>query len=272
MVTARDVGYPLDAGSKEGKAIITLQNGRIASGVILVFGMVLTLALVSPVATAQAPPAATDSGSGSLPSPDLLAGHPWEFGPFVNGGFGTGNRGAYKFLWAGVHAGKVLTSPFGKGMLRGQFELAAELIPLWQAYTPKYLRANCYVQPGGPLTCSDLFPTGGTYTGVSVTPAILRWNFAGSHRVRPWIQGAGGLIWTNHKFPPVGPYPQPNHLGTSVFNYTPQFGIGVQYFVRPRQSIAISANAVHISNASMGDANPGVNASVQFSIGYTWWK
>jgi lipid A 3-O-deacylase len=193
--------------------------------------------------------------------PNLLANQPWEYGVFVNGGFGTANRADYKFLWAGVHAGKVLTSPIGKGVLRGQFELAAELIPLWQAYTPKYLRANCYQQPGGPLSCSNLFPTGGTYTGVSVTPAILR-----------WIQGAGGLIWTNHKFPPVGPYPVANHLGTSVFNYTPQFGLGVHYFIKPRQSISVSANAVHISNASMGDANPGVNASVQFSIGYTWWK
>jgi lipid A 3-O-deacylase len=207
-----------------------------------------------------------------LPSPGLFESHPWEYGPFVNGGLGTGNRTDYKFLWAGVHAGKVLTDPLGKGMLRGQFELAAEFIPFWQVYTPKYLRANCYQQPGGPLSCSNLFPTGGTYTGVSVTPAILRWNFAGNHRYRPWVQGAGGVIWTNHKFPPVGPYPLPKHLGTSVFNYTPQFGIGVQYFVRPRQSISISANAVHISNASMGDANPGVNASVQFSIGYTWWK
>jgi lipid A 3-O-deacylase len=190
----------------------------------------------------------------------------------VNGGVGTGDRADYKFLWAGLHAGKVLTDPFGKGMLRGQFELAAELIPLWQAYTPKYLRANCYAQPGGPETCSDLFPTGGTYTGISVTPAILRWNLTNSHRVRPWVQGAGGLIWTTHKFPPIGPYPIPRHLGTSVFNYTPQFGIGVHYFVRPRQSISFSANAVHISNASMGDANRGVNARVQFSIGCAWWQ
>jgi hypothetical protein len=107
---------------------------------------------------------------------------------------------------------------------------------------------------------------------VSVTPLILRWNLAPRGHFLPWIQGAGGLIWTNHKFPPVGPYPIPGHLGTSVFNYTPQFGLGVHYFVKPKQSISLSANAVHISNASMGDSNPGVNASVQFSIGYTWWK
>jgi lipid A 3-O-deacylase len=206
-----------------------------------------------------------------VPSADLATGKPWEYGAFFNGGFGTGNRADYKFFWGGLHAGKVLTRPMGKGLLNGQFEVAAELIPYWQAYTPKYLRANCYVV-GDELTCSNLFPTGGTYTGVSVTPLILRWNLAPHGHFRPWIQGAGGLIWTNHKFPPVGPYPIPGHLGTSVFNYTPQFGLGVHYFVKPKQSISISANAVHISNASMGDSNPGVNASVQLSIGYTWWK
>jgi lipid A 3-O-deacylase len=233
---------------------------------------VLLMAAFALFSTAIAGAQSAASVSSAPSAENLPTGKPWEFGPFVDGGFGTGNREAYKFLWVGVHAGKVLTAPAGKGLLNGQFELGAELIPFWQAYTPKYLRANCYQQTGGPLSCSNLFPTGGTYTGLSITPVILRWNFGGGGRLRPWIQGAGGLIWTDHKFPPVGPYPKPDHLGTSVFNYTPQFGLGVHYFVKPKQSISLSANAVHISNASMGDANPGVNASVQFSIGYTWWK
>jgi lipid A 3-O-deacylase len=202
----------------------------------------------------------------------LAQSQPWEYGAFADGGFGVANRSSYKFLWLGAHAGKVLTGPFGKGLLHGQFEYGVEVIPFWQAYTPRFQRVNCYLQSGGSVTCTGPFPTGGTYTGVSITPIILRWNLIHGRRWMPWIQGAGGLIWTNHKFPPVGPVPAPGHLGTSVFNFTPQFGIGVHYFVRPRQSISISANAVHISSASLGDANPGVNASVQFSIGYTWWK
>ncbi len=222
------------------------------------------------------PPAAVAQTAGKAPDPNtiesLFAGKPWDYGVFVNGGVGTGNRDTYKFVWAGLHGGKVLTDPLGKGILRGQFELDAELIPYWQAFTPKYLRANCYEQQAGPFMCSNLFPTGGTYSGVSITPVILRWNLRSSRRWSPWIQGAGGLIWTDHKFPPVGPYPVPRHLGTSVFNFTPQFGVGAHYFVKPGQSISISANAVHISNASLGDSNPGVNASIQFSIGYTWWK
>jgi lipid A 3-O-deacylase len=39
--------------------------------------------------------------------------------------------------------------------------------------------------------------------GVSLTPVIFRWNFlTQSRRFQPWFQGAGGLIYTTHKFPP----------------------------------------------------------------------
>ena len=60
--------------------------------------------------------------------------------------------------------------------------------------------------------------------------------------------------------------------GTSVWNFSPQGGIGMRYFVRPKRSIDLGVNAVHISSASLGDKNPGVNASMQFQIGYTYWK
>jgi hypothetical protein len=46
----------------------------------------------------------------------------------------------------------------------------------------------------------------------------------------------------------------------------------MHYFMTPRRSIDFGANAVHISSSSLGDKNPGVNASIQFSVGYTWWK
>ena len=42
--------------------------------------------------------------------------------------------------------------------------------------------------------------------------------------------------------------------------------------IKPKRSISFAANAVHISSASLGDHNPGVNASVQFQLGYSWWK
>jgi len=190
----------------------------------------------------------------------LMQHDPWDRAVFMDGGFGTSGETSDHFLNAGVRLGKVLTDPVLPGVLRGQFEYAIELIPYWQAFTPKQTYTLTTVNP------PRLVTTGGTYTGLSMTPIILRWNLVRWKRVMPWVQGAGGLVWTNHKFPPNG------SRGTSVWNFEPQFGLGIHYFVKPGQAITFAANAVHISNASLGDANPGVNATVQFQIGYTWWK
>jgi lipid A 3-O-deacylase len=234
-------------------------------GVVILAALASSI-LCSPVFSQSAAKAASD------PVGSLAESKPLEYGAFADSGFGTSDRSDYHFFNLGAHAGKVLWGPVGPGLLHGQFEYAIEVMPFWQAYTPSFRRVSCTLVPGGPAQCSGPYPTGGTYTGISITPIILRWNLLHGRRWMPWIQGAGGMIWTNHKFPPVGPIPAPGQQGTSVFNFTPQFGIGVHYFVRPRRSIDFSANAVHISNASLGDSNPGVNASVQFAVGFTWWK
>jgi hypothetical protein len=208
----------------------------------------------------------------------------WNFGALVQSGFGvTEDRSSFKFLLVGAHAGRILTPQLGRGLLKGDFEYGVEVFPLWQSYTPKFDRIYCATpipQPGVPDTpsCSYPYTVGGTFTGVSITPIILRWNLTRGTRWMPWVQGAGGLVWTDHKYPafggldPTDPTTTGPSANTSVWNFTPQFGVGTHYFVRPRRSIDVSANAVHISSASLGDKNPGVNASVQFAIGYSWWK
>jgi lipid A 3-O-deacylase len=209
------------------------------------------------------------------PSPvqDAEQNRRWNWGGFFNGGVSARNTPSYRFLSVGVRAGKILTGPIGPGLIRGQFEYSAELMPWWQGYTSPYQRYNLTATSNpGIAAVAGPYRTGGAYNGISITPIILRWDLAGTRRILPFVQGAGGLIWTDHKFPPVGPFPLPGHQGTSVWNFTPQFGVGVQYFLKPRRSITFNANAVHISNASVGDANPGVNATVQFQIGYSWWK
>jgi hypothetical protein len=193
----------------------------------------------------------------------------WEYGPFVNYGVGVGDRSAYKFLWGGFQLGKPLTPVVHAGPLSGQFELSGNIMPLWQAYTPAphnqiyTYSGTSYLEKVG----------GGTYRGVAMTPVILRWNFlTQSRHLQPWFQGAGGLIYTTHKFPPDILVSQGTPGATSVWNFSPQGGLGLHYFVKPRRSIDLGVNAVHISSASLGDRNPGVNASMQFQIGYTYWK
>ncbi|HWG21703.1 MAG TPA: acyloxyacyl hydrolase [Terracidiphilus sp.] len=193
----------------------------------------------------------------------------WHMSPFVAWGKGVGDRSDFSFLMGGFELGKPITPVLKAGILSGQFELATNIMPLWQAYTPApHLQTFTYkgVTYQAPVG-------GGTFRGVSLTPVIFRWNFlTHSRRFQPWFQGAGGLIYTTHKFPPDVLVPQGTPGGTSVWNFSPQGGIGLHYFTRPRRSIDLGVNAVHISSASLGDRNPGVNASIQIQVGYSWWK
>jgi hypothetical protein len=204
----------------------------------------------------------------------------WEYGPFVNWGTGVGDRADFKFLWGGFQLGKPLTPVFHAGILSGQFEFGGNIMPLWQAYTPAPHEQAYSCDIDGQSEPCNLEVGGGTFRGVSLTPVILRWNFlTHSRRIQPWFQGAGGLVYTTHKFPPN--YQSTQTIdgqtvlldgGTCVWNFSPQGGIGVHYFTRSKRSIDLGVNAVHISSASLGDRNPGVNASVQFQLGYTFWK
>lgn len=193
----------------------------------------------------------------------------WEMGPFAYYGEGFGNRDKFRFFAAGFQIGKTLTPVMHAGILSGQFELAGNIQPIWQAYTPSpHLQEFMY--HGEPYTAMI---GGGTYTGFSLTPVILRWNFlTRSERFQPWFQGAGGLIYTTHKFPPDVLVPHGLPGGTSVWNFSPQGGVGFHWFTSARRSLDVGINGVHISSASLGDHNPGVNASVQVQVGYTWWK
>jgi hypothetical protein len=220
--------------------------------------------------------AAAQSAGSDNPVAQVRDQQSWEIAPFVNWGTGLGNRSDYKFLSAGVEFGKALTPVLHAGIVSGQFQLAGNIMPLWLGFTPPPHNQlyQCQDPAGNTIPCV-LATGGGTFHGVSLTPVILRWNlFTHSRRWQPWVQGAGGLIYTTHKYPPnilSNPTLGING-GTSVWNFSPQGGGGVHYFFRPKRSIDLGVNAVHISSASLGDRNPGVNASIQIQVGYSFWK
>jgi lipid A 3-O-deacylase len=252
---------------EDGRASFDIQKqekGRALTPTAKLF--VLTcLVIGTAVASAQATGAEDNS-----PVTQVRKERSWEFAPFANYGNGIGgDRSNYRFFFAGVEAGKVLTPPIHAGILSGQFQYAVNIIPFWQAYTPAP-HLQTFVFQG--VTYQQLVG-GGTYTGASLTPVIFRWNFlTHSQRVQPWFQAAGGLIYTTHKFPPDVLVPHGSPGGTSVWNFSPQGGVGVHYFTRAKRSIDLGVNAVHISSASLGDRNPGVNASIQVQVGYTFWR
>ena len=244
-----------------------MKRMRVLCGVAAAISMAVSGAL-----TAQTTSATTQADS---PVATFANSKPWEYGALVQGGVGLEQRTNFNFILVGGHLGKVLTPTIGTGRFRGDFEYAVEVFPFWQAHTPTFQRISC---TGVGVGCSAPYTVGGTYTGISITPIQMRWNFTHGKRFMPWVQAAGGMVWTNHKFPAVGDLnpDDPTETGpaadTSVWNFTPQGGVGFHYFLKPRRSVDFSVNGVHISSSSLGDKNPGVNVSLQMSIGYTWWK
>jgi hypothetical protein len=138
-------------------------------------------------------------------------------------------------IWnAGLRYGWVLTEPHGPGFLAGRFEYAIDAVPM-------YL----------------IFPPRGTAYGVGVNPMNLKWNFATRGRVHPYVELGGGVLFTTDKVP----------RATSKVNFTPSAAFGT-HLLQPKYAWTIEARYLHISNAGLGDFNPGINTfEVRLGIG-----
>ncbi len=234
--------------------------------------LALLLSLAAPIAQPQS-------------RPDLLKPEkPWETTLYVTGGpaiaykdyvyFSAGQpayyyRKALNIFTAGVSVGKVLHYYGLPSHPRGQLEYVAEFEPLWLAHTPAQTthlyQYGTYVTLGSPPNTNtnlvEIVPHN-LQSGIAVTPLLVRYRFPEAKRVTPYIQLGGGLLFTFHDFP------QPN---SSVVNFTPQVDFGTHIRTRPQQAIVLGLNVEHISNAELGNINHGVNVSLIFRAGYTWW-
>ena len=160
--------------------------------------------------------------------PAALSKRPWEFGPFFQGGT-AGNRSDFRSpapasAWQGAydqHLGSIL---------RGQFEYAGEIMPYWQAYTPRRSARNVYYPARTQIYLYAL-------TAAAHLPAsALRQSFCAGTSCPGRFALVSGCRRPHLHHPQISarlmvPHGEPG--GTSVFNFTPQGGAGVHYFVNP---------------------------------------
>jgi len=182
---------------------------------------------------------AQDFSSTSLPARSLTKGT-WDFGLLGGGGTGLSYAGNIQFIYAGGRVGLILTGDHGSGLRRGNFEWAVEALPLYTVLTPQ-----------------------GSVYGGSFKPAVWRWNFTSGKTVAPYASIAGGILFSTRNLPASN---------TSWVNFTPQAALGANVFVRPGKAILIEGAYVHHSNAGLSNYNPGYNASLFFTIGYSWFR
>jgi hypothetical protein len=81
--------------------------------------------------------------------------------------------------------------------------------------------------------------------------------------VVPYLAAEGGLLFSSTEIPPGD---------TSRVNFMPGGAVGFYFLRSNRQAVDLSVHITHISNASLADHNPGINATLQFRVGYTWFK
>jgi opacity protein-like surface antigen len=98
-----------------------------------------------------------------------------------------------------------------------------------------------------------------TYAG-GVTPLGMQINFLNGHRVQPFVDAHGGMLYFTRQ------EPVPN---SSQFNFTFNFGAGVQLFTTRRSSMLLGYKYHHISNNETAPQNPGVDSSEAYA-GYVW--
>jgi hypothetical protein len=153
---------------------------------------------------------------------------------WTGGGHGLNGSTSDTGVWnVGARYGWVLTDPVGPGPLRGRFEYAVDVVPVFV-----------------------LFQRPGTAYGFGLNPFALKWNFVARHNVVPYIDLGGGTLFTNEKTPP----------GTSRVNFTTSGAVGV-HFLKSKYNWSAEVRFMHISNAGLTTPNPGIN-TLQVRLGF----
>ena len=157
---------------------------------------------------------------------------------WAQGGKGVSGRTSFTGVFdAGARFGWILTNPHGPGFLRGNFEYAVDLIPIYTIFQEN------------------------TVYGGGFNPVVLKWNFAHGGRLSPYAEIHGGTLFTTSEVP----------LGTSNVNFTSGVGGGFQVPLKSGKRVDLSVHYYHISNAGLAVPNPGIN-TVQVRIGLQFMK
>lgn len=186
-------------------------------------------------------PSAAQSGGGNTFREQI-----WEIGPWFSAGKGLGKSSDFAFINAGGRFGHVLTDEIGSGSLRGSFEWAADVAPIWLVQQPKI------------RTTKDEW-----VYGAGLSPLVLKWNFTASERVTPYFAAEAGVLFTVRDVPAGR---------TSRINFSPGLAVGTYFLQSRRGALDVSLHLRHISNASLGTENPGINITALVRVGYTWFK
>ena len=149
---------------------------------------------------------------------------------------GTQNTEAFN---AGFRYGWVITGPHWPGILRGRFEYTVDAIPVYLIFQP--VRT--------------------AYAG-GFDPLGLKWDFERRGRFSPYFELSGGVLFSHHDIPAF----------TNNVNFSPSAALGT-HILGEKYNWSVEVRYLHISNAGLGNYNPGLNTvQVRLGVGRFWKK
>jgi Lipid A 3-O-deacylase (PagL) len=92
-----------------------------------------------------------------------------------------------------------------------------------------------------------------TIYGAGLSPLGLKVNFGQQSWIQPFLAASVGFLYFEDDIPVPD---------SSRFNFTPEFGLGVQFFLAPKRALTLGYKLHHISNAHTSRNNPGMDSHV----------
>jgi hypothetical protein len=189
--------------------------------------------------------APTTSSGGGGPAEQSLENNKNEFGVWAGGALGLpsalgGSRDRKLPLLIGLRYGRLLAA--GKYVA---LEYTFDIVPVAVVSGPKggFSNAGGIASPGG----------GRDYAyGAGFIPVGFKLFVAPKHRIKPYLTVSSGPFY----FTKQVPVPD-----SAQFNFLSTAGGGVQIFVTSRRAISVEYKVGHLSNAGVGNLNPGFNSS-----------
>ena len=139
----------------------------------------------------------------------------------------------------GFRYGWVITGPHWPGILRGRFEYTVDAIPVYLIFQP----------------------TQTAYAG-GFDPLGLKWDFERRGRLSPYFELSGGVLFSRRDIPSY----------TNNVNFSPSAALGT-HILGEKYNWSVEVRYLHISNAGLGNYNPGLNTvQVRLGVGRFWKK
>jgi hypothetical protein len=101
-----------------------------------------------------------------------------------------------------------------------------------------------------------------TITGAGLSPVGFQLNFRRRERVQPFAQASGGFLYFGERIP--------DGRGAQ-FNFTGDFGGGVQWKTGARRAWTAGYRYHHVSNGYRADINPGFDSNL-FYVGFSIFR